>query len=197
MTSRRRLLVARCMLLATTVVAAQASSAADGLSTPADDAAWPTWQMRLSVTTSAPGPLWSASLTDTRRLRQASLLGDVYLGSPWFGQSARWRGGLRATGGVLLGPLGPSMVNGTGAASVSLWALTGTVYDSAAADLPLRPYFGVGYAGLSVRHGWGVSADLGLVAGEPGALLGSDALTSGWRRLDLQPVVRFGVSYAF
>jgi hypothetical protein len=89
------------------------------------------------------------------------------------------------------------MVNGTGPASVNLWSLTDMVYDGAATELAVRPYLGVGYAGLSVRHGWGVSADLGLVAGETGALLGNEVLPGGLRRLDLQPVVRFGVSYSF
>jgi hypothetical protein len=172
------------------------ASAAEGLAPPSGDLLWPTWQARLSVTTSGPSQLWSSSLADTRRLRQASLLGDMYVGRQWFGASPRWRGALRATGGLVLGSLGSAMASG-GATSVNLWSLTEPVPDAAAAGLALRPYVGVGYAGLSERGGWGLSADLGVLAGEPGALFGADAPSSVLRRLDLQPVVRFGLSVAF
>jgi hypothetical protein len=168
--------------------------AAGGLAT-GEDVVWPTWQARLSMTASAAAPVWSASLADARRVRQASLLGDVYVGQRWFGASADWRGGLRATGGFVMGPLGPAVAAGLGPTAVNLWSLTEPVYDAVGSTPPLRSYVGVGYAGLSVRGGWGLSADLGLLAGEPGALFGSDALLL--RRTDLQPVVRFGVSLAF
>jgi hypothetical protein len=197
--------LARRNLLLTTVLglSVTAAIAADGLRTPVDDLLWPTWQVRLSVTTSAPAAPWSASLVDGQRLRQASLLGDVYLGRAWLPQPAQWRGGLRATGGMLIGPLGPSMGAGSGVATADLWSLTEPVLDATSTDLALRPYVGIGYAGQSLRSGWGVSADLGLVASDPAALTGlGRGLWAGegsavWRRLELQPVVRFGVRYAF
>jgi hypothetical protein len=176
---------------------AGAATAADGLAAPASDLLWPTWQARLSLTTIGAGQPWSSSLAEGRRLRQASLLGDVYVGRQWFGASTHWRGGLRATGGLVLGPFGPSVTTGLGGTSIDLWSLTEPLNDTTTTGLALRPYLGVGYAGLSARGGWGVSADLGVLAGEPGALLGSEAPMSLLRRLDLQPVVRFGVSVAF
>ena len=63
---------------------------------------------------------------------------------------------------------------------------------------------GVGYTGLSVRGGWSVSADLGLVAQNPsnavrlGRLFGSGQnLDDMVRDLRMTPMFQLGVSYAF
>jgi hypothetical protein len=61
------------------------------------------------------------------------------------------------------------------------------------------PYLGVGYTGLSLRGGWGFSADVGLVGS--GVRLGrsvngtqADELL---RELRLTPILQLGVSYSF
>jgi len=58
---------------------------------------------------------------------------------------------------------------------------------------------GVGYTGLSVRSGWSFSADLGLVAQNPGGLklIRSQSLDDAVREMRLAPLLQFGVSYAF
>ena len=67
------------------------------------------------------------------------------------------------------------------------------------AEVATLPYMGVGYTGLSVRSGWSFSADLGLVAQNPGGLklIRSQSLDDAVREMRLAPLLQFGVSYAF
>ena len=65
------------------------------------------------------------------------------------------------------------------------------------------PYIGVGYSGISLRGGWGFTADFGL-AGITGGLrvrrdgtLGMQSAEELLRELRLTPVLQFGASYAF
>lgn len=66
------------------------------------------------------------------------------------------------------------------------------------------PYVGIGYVGLAAKGGWGLKADLGLVA-ESGGLRsgrapfgnGGPAWDGGLRELRLTPLLQLGVSYAF
>jgi hypothetical protein len=155
---------------------------------------WPTWQARLTLTMSDP------AFGGMRTLRQAALLGDVYLMTHGDGGGSRWRGGLRATSGVVAGGLGLA-----GTVSLAPWfTQLQSLADPAAAELPVRPYLGLGYSGLSERTGFSVSADLGLVARQRGAasdlgraLLGRRGLDSALRQLDLSPMVRLGLNYSF
>lgn len=155
---------------------------------------WPTWQARITLTTSDP------AFGGVRTLRQAALLGDLYLMTHGDGPESRWRGGLRATSGVVAGGLGLA-----GTVSLAPWSTQlQSLAEPAAAELVARPYLGLGYSGLSERAGFSVSADLGLVARQPGAasdggraLLGRRGLDSALRQLDLSPMVRLGLNYSF
>lgn len=132
--------------------------------------------------------------------RSAMLLGDYFLGET---------GGLRATGGLLLGrrtqPWNAAPRLGE-AVNVS-WhtPLVGSAESQSGqggAVGPRRvPYIGMGYSSVSFEAGWGFSADLGLMALQPGAV--SQALNSPrnaddvLRDLRLRPSLQLGVSYAF
>jgi hypothetical protein len=169
-----------------------AASAADGLAVPAADSAWPTWRARLTL--SAPHGEGLA-LGPAAPVRQAALLGDWYLTGAGPLRPNEWRGGLRATGGLVLGHLGH-------AASVSALPLSVSLLSAPDAQLDggptgLRPYLGVGYAGRSADGDFSVSADLGLVANQPGALFGAQGLSDAARRIELSPMLRLGVNYAF
>ncbi|MBT9489537.1 MAG: hypothetical protein IV093_18675 [Rubrivivax sp.] len=145
------------------------ASAAEGLQTPEAGSLWPRWQARVTLVLTEPGPG-----SGTRTLRQASVLGDYYLHSHGQAATARWRGGFRATSGMVFGPAG----------------VVGAQADepAAARDADLWPYIGLGYTGLAPRSGWGFSADLGLgLRGWEGAM----------RQVDLTPMLQLGVRYSF
>jgi hypothetical protein len=194
-TTRRLGLGAACVLLCGVAVAA------DGLNAPDGTSLWPAWQARLTLTTG--GADQGLAVGSARHLRQAALLGDFYLPSRWLPDTPGWRGGLRATSGLVFGHLG-ALGPATGAPwAVNLLAIDDIV-DVAAPGQGLRPYVGIGYSGLSVAGGWGVSADVGLVARQPGAalglgrvMLGNQGMDGLLRDMDLSPMLRLGVSYTF
>jgi hypothetical protein len=73
--------------------------------------------------------------------------------------------------------------------------------ESASEPWAAVPYIGIGWSGVSVRGGWGVSADLG-VAGRSGGSGGlrvnsNQPLDDLLRELRIAPMVQLGVSYAF
>jgi hypothetical protein len=177
------------------LAAAAGASAAEGLR--ADDPAllWPTWQARLTLTMAEP------LAGGARTLRQAALLGDRYLLT--HGDAAGpsgWRGGLRATGGLVAGHLGAAGPLPIAPLAMQLQSLA----EPAGPEAAIRPYIGLGYSGLWPQGGLRLSADLGLVARQPSgaaglgrALLGQQGLDSALRQLDLSPMVRLGLSYSF
>ena len=66
------------------------------------------------------------------------------------------------------------------------------------------PYLGVGYTGLSGKAGWGFSADLGVMALNPGSAANLGRVFGNVQNLDdvlrdmrLSPLVQVGVSYSF
>ena len=66
------------------------------------------------------------------------------------------------------------------------------------------PYLGLGYTSVSVRAGWGFSADIGMVARQPSSAIklgrvagGGQALDEVLRELRLTPLLNLGVSYSF
>jgi hypothetical protein len=135
------------------------------------------------------------------------LLGDYYFSRTRLGAGAV-NSGFRATSGVMLGQrslaLGtPAFANGPGMGLTTLRqprvAMPGL--EVAAEPWAAVPYVGVGWSGVSVRGGWGVSADFG-VAGRSynsGGLRvsGGQSLDDLLRELRLTPMVQVGVSYAF
>ncbi len=175
------------------------------VATPEGKGAWSRFQGRLTLgvhgaslyadpTGFDPGP---------SRLHSLSLLGDYYLTRP-FGAEG---GGLRATSGVLLGPR--NMLWGStpapGAFQIGRRSSpTAQPLDDASDSNGTVPYFGLGYTSLSLRGGWGLSVDFGLMALSPrsagqfgGVLSGSQSLDGALRDLRLSPILQLGVSYSF
>lgn len=182
----------RTLAAASAAVATAAAMAADdGLRLPAPAATG--WQARFGLTTpAAPG---AAEFPTARTLAvpSAQLLGDYYFTGPGFG-GGRIAGGLRATSGLLIGARSPVLGSPAGGLSLRRAEMAG----ESAGTLP---YVGVGYTGLSVRGGWAVSADLGLVgtARTPGLQWqrSGPSLDEVVRDLRLTPTLQLGVSYSF
>ena len=165
----------------------------------------------------APGLRWQARLQLSQvdnqdsgsgrssRSLSAALLGDYYLTGSGLGAGVR--GGLRATGGLMMGSLSVTQ-SGSGltlsAQSMSLGQslavglrAVGTLADRSDPGSTL-PYIGIGYSGISQRGGWGFSADLGLINRNSlrlGNSLGS--VDEALRDNRLMPVLQFGLSYSY
>lgn len=202
---------ARLLLLASVaglMLAPHATQAQSGLrvstDTHAEQTHWPRWQARFGLATQA-----SAIDASARwQLSAGQLLGDFY----WSGLRPTGIGrssGFRATSGLLLGRYAlalslptPSSSQGIGITlSRSLRASSG-LGEGLNEPWSAVPYLGVGYSGISLRGGWGFTADVGL-AGTSGGLrtrreagLGAGA-EDLLRELRLTPVLQFGASYAF
>jgi len=166
--------------------------------------AWPRWHARLGLSTTAPnidaGNRW--------QLSAGQLLGDYY----WSGlrpAGVGRSGGFRATSGLLLGQrsvaLGtPAMASPQGLGlTLSHSARLAAIHAEPSEAWSVVPYLGVGYSSISLRGGWGFTADFGL-AGTQGGLrarrdpgLGAQGTDDLLRELRLTPVLQFGASYAF
>ena len=198
------------MLAGLIALAAGPVPAADGAGLTPNGEPWARWQGRLSFGTTS--PVWHAGMTgyDNPGLTfsRLSLMGDYYLTSSLGASSV---GGLRATSGVILGPRSQLWAGQTGGAGNSFSIGSRPFGSSAmpytndtAGDMATLPYLGLGYTGLSVRGGWSISADLGLVAQGPGnvsrlgrALGGGQSLDDAVRDLRIAPLLQVGVSYSF
>jgi hypothetical protein len=175
--------------------------AGSGLQAPASS--WPRVQGRLSVSLPTADRASEALRSAGEGPRQggASLLGDYYVTGSLLGPLQQ--GGLRATSGLLYGA-GLQTLGGLGGQG---FVLQGRGAPATAEPLSpyssTVPYLGMGYTGVSTRGGWGFSADLGLMALNPGSVVrfgrsgsgsGADDLV---RELRLSPLVHLGVSYSF
>ena len=190
------------------LLVAAASAAADsgqGLSVDADRLDWPQWQARLQMATEPLAPTLGSFEGASLRPRSAALFGDYYVARPYIGQA----GGLRVTSGLVLGTrgavFGPGQATPAGSFAVSAQARPnlGSTWGDPSADGTLAwPYLGIGYSDISVRGGWGFSADLGLAAQSFGLFrtarsLGNQSLDDVVRDMRLTPVLQLGVSYRF
>lgn len=177
------------LLLAGAAASAAAGSlpAGDGLQISHDSQeAWSPWQARLSYT--APVlPLWGGPQAANGGLM---LAGDRYFRWGRLGDA----GGLRATGGLLLG---------TGSAATqaadAFWR-----QGAPATDADAVPYLGLGYSAWWAKSGLGLSADLGLAAQRPGQAVrfgrvvsGADSLDQMVRAMQIAPMLQVNLSYAF
>jgi len=177
------------VLAASTVQAASG----EGLQSQRDDQTWDGLKGRLTLGTTSP---LSNADTDPQKINSLSLMGDYYLSRPWLGTT----GGLRATSGLLLG------------SRVSLWSSPASVdrrtgpsssQDTGTDSTSTLPYLGVGYTGLSSKGGWGLSADLGLMAMPRSSVRlgkvfnGTQSLDDALRDLRFAPLLQLGVSYSF
>ena len=196
------------------LLSAGVGAAADGqgLAVKRDAAAWSTWQGRISV--GGGSTFWRSSLVDADAARPTSmsLMGDYYFTRSLLGLGVQ--GGFRATSGLILGPRAQAWSGQPGLGAGSAFSVGNRLFGGNTGAVPyLRdpstetatlPYLGVGYTGLSARGGWSVSADLGLVAQNPGnagrlgRLFGSGQnLDDAVRDLRMTPMFQLGVSYAF
>jgi hypothetical protein len=185
------------------------AQAADGLSPPPGTDVWPQWQARITVNTATLAPVTLAPSRDAARtaVQSGAVLGDFYLDAPGL-RLPQSLGGLRATGGLLLGARGLAPGGGAVSAASGRFGLVlqnaglpATVADGATDAVP---YLGIGYTGLAAKGGWGVTADVGLVAENPAgasrmgrAVFGNSGFEGALRELRLSPVLQLGVRYAF
>jgi len=178
----------------------------DGLKASPNQIPWARWQGRLSLVTSTDP--WRLGVEGPAvKLSGASLMGDYYFGRSLVGP--KQVGGLRATSGLIFGPrsaLGtgqPGLGNGSGFSVASRSSgRTALPYgnDAVSEGSATLPYLGIGYTGLSPRNGWGFSADLGLVAKNPGNALrvgSGQSLDDLIRDMRMTPLLQLGVSYSF
>ncbi|WP_310384828.1 hypothetical protein [Roseateles sp.] len=170
----------------------------------------PSWQARLQLSSLEPAPAGSYQPQHYTgsRLLSANLLGDYYLtGSGLNGV----QGGLRATGGLMLGSLSQSSAGlalGASSGGGQYWSVDQRSINLASplgdANDPYgsMSYLGIGYTGQSLRGGWGFSADLGLVNGSATSSLRlgtnrSQGMEDLLRDMRYRPVLQLGLSYSY
>ncbi len=181
------------------------AAAAQGLRLNPDEGLQLRWQARLQLSTEAANA--------GSRLLSANLLGDYYLTRSLLGEHTR--GGLRATGGLMLGSATLAQSSGGLALGNSSLALLQpvSVGQRSISLSPLHPfadssvsmsYLGIGYTGQSLRGGWGFSADLGLLRSHERGSLRLGQTPGGGAHLDellmdmrFRPVLQIGLSYSF
>lgn len=154
-----------------------------------------------------------ASSAGSARLSGASVLGDYY----FFDRSGERAGdtsGFRATTGVYLGSrLGlwggqasPGMLASSSFIAIERhsFSLLAPAHDGSSDASSAVPYLGLGYSGASVKGGLSFSADLGLMALNPGNAVRLGRVFGGTQNLDdllrdlrFSPVLQIGVSYSF
>ncbi|WP_144006612.1 hypothetical protein [Pelomonas sp. KK5] len=196
--------------LMSALMLAGAAQAAEGLQLRTQDDGTPRWQARLSMSSLSPNSTIGSEPQHAlgSRILSANLLGDYYLTGSGFGNSVR--GGLRATGGMLLGPLSLSQ-NGSAMSLGSLQSSVAVGQRSISLLSPTRElndpstslsYLGIGYTGQLAHSGFSFSADLGMLGATPGLRLGSSVsnaqgLDDTLRDVRYKPVVQFGLSYSY
>ena len=179
---------------------------ADGLVLAKDDEVWPQWQARVTVSTTTLLPVTLSVDSSARSaLQSGALFSDFYFDTPGLRLPSSF-GGLRATGGLIVGPRG--LAQGLAMPALRPVQRYGVSLQSGASPLAgdanndTVPYLGLGYTGLALKGGWGITADLGLVAENPSrarALFGNSG--QSWdntlREMRISPVFQVGVNYAF
>ena len=177
----------------------------EGLRASSNQIPWARWQGRLSLVTTTDS--WRLGVEGpAARLNSASLMGDYYFGRSLVG--ANQVGGLRATSGLIFGPrfaLSSGQLGFTNGSAFSIGSRA-SVRSSMpyptdlGSETATVPYLGIGYTGLSPRSGWGFSADLGLLAKNPGNALrvgSGQSLDEVIRDMRMTPLLQLGASYAF
>jgi hypothetical protein len=184
-----------CMIVLAGSLACGAAAAEGGLNVSMEQSPWPRWQARVGL---AASPVTRGDLS-------------VDSGQQLHG-NGEVSGGFRATSGVMFGrhallqglpPLGTPRGLSLGVSRSASPSFNGSFEPSEQART--APYLGVGYTGLSARGGWGFSADIGLLAVNPGSGLkvnaagaqtarSADEVMHDWQ---LTPWVQLGVSYSF
>lgn len=193
-------------LLALALLALGLSAQAEGLQLPPLEPGSLRWQARVQLS--------QLESQAGSRVLSANVLGDYYLTGSLLG--AQTRGGLRATGGLLMGS--PSLSQSSaglalGNSSLSQRQSLSIGHRQINLLSPSPPvgadpsnsmsYLGIGYTGQSLRGGWGFSADLGLVRqndrdewrlGRSGL---APSLEDVLMDMRFRPVLQFGLSYSY
>ena len=179
----------------------------------ADPTTWSRWQGRLSLgLTAQPGQAETLSSgAPGLKVSSVRLLGDYYFTESLIGNGNA--GGFRATSGVILGSRSTLW---SGQASLTparyppgmdrhlFGPSTPPLLGDSGIEAGPVPYLGVGYSGMSGRSRWSFSADVGLMALNPGNAVKLGRVFSGAQGVDellrdlrLAPVLQLGVSYSF
>jgi hypothetical protein len=163
----------------------------------------PRWQARLQLNSSDNAADPTHQLGGSRVL-SANLLGDYYLTRS--GMSGV-TGGLRATGGLLLGPLSMTQSSGglalgSGPVSAGRRSLLASQLDGYGAEGSSNlSYLGIGYTGRVLSSGFAFSADLGLMSGSyAGLRLGrssAQGFEEAMRDLRFKPLLQLGLAYHY
>lgn len=184
--------------LASLVLVATTSRAADGLSPATLDSLWPQWKARVQLQTA---PLLPFGASTALEVKGGAMLGDYLLVQPSFGV-------FRATGGIVLGslagaPLYKALPGQVLSLSVQGNGLQPALLPVAESPQPL-PYLGLGFIATPQGSGFSISADFGLVSQNPGssielgrALLGNQGVERAFRELRLSPMAQLSVRYSF
>lgn len=171
-------------------------------------------RVRLGMSASTLDLSGTAGLAADARLSGASVLGDYYFGNRYATRDGDVSG-IRATTGVYVGSRtglwgGPtSLAPSAGVLSVERHSFSLAAprwVDDVGNDRGSStvPYIGLGYSSSSLKSGFSYSADLGLMALNPGNALrlgrafgGGQSLEDLLRDLRFSPVVQVGASYSF
>lgn len=180
-----------------------------GLSALYFTAAWaqadlsPRWQARLQLNSTDNAADSTPHLGGSRVL-SANLLGDYYLTRSGL---AGVTGGLRATGGLMMGPLSMAQSSGglalgSGPVSAGRRSLMSSPLDGYALEgTSSLSYLGIGYTGRVLSSGFAFSADLGLMSGSyAGLRLGrssAQAFEDAMRDLRFKPLLQLGLAYHY
>lgn len=169
----------------------------------ADGDATPRWQARLQLSAADVGSDTTPRLGGSRIL-SANLLGDYYLTRSGFSGLG---GGLRATGGLLLGPLSLSQSSGglalgNGPVAAGRRSLSAGSLDAYALEPSANlSYLGIGYTGRVHGSGLAFSADFGLMSGTYGGLRLGRSSAQGFedamRDLRFKPLLQLGLAYSY
>lgn len=161
------------------------------------------WQARVQVN-SADGTSDLRPHLGGSRVLSANLLGDYYLTSSGFSSVS---GGLRATGGVLMGPRSMSQSSGglalgSGPVAAGRRSLSLNGLDSYGLEPSANmSYVGIGYTGRVQRSGLAFSADFGLMSGGvSGPRLGrtdAQGFEDAMRDLRFKPLLQLGLAYSY
>jgi hypothetical protein len=174
----------------------------------------PRWQSRILLGTSSSGSsLGSSGPGSGLNVRSFSVMGDYYFGNRLVSRASTGAlndllgGSFRATSGLLVGPRSApySSVNAGSLRSfnVDLRSTNSPLTEPTTSEPNAVPYLGVGYSGASSKGGWGFSADVGVMALNPGSavklgrVLGGQSLDDTLRDMRVSPMLQLGVSYSF
>jgi hypothetical protein len=163
----------------------------------------PRWQARLQLSSTDAASDATPHLGGSRIL-SANLLGDYYLTRSGF---SSLQGGLRATGGLLLGPLSMSQSSGglalgSGPVSAGRRSLSLNRMDAYSLEPSANlSYVGIGYTGRVQGSGFAFSADFGLMSGSySGLRLGrssAQGFEDAMRDLRFKPLLQLGLAYSY